>query len=151
MRIVLQRVHEADVTVDKEVVGKIEKGLVLFIGVAATDTQEDMRYVADKCATLRIFPDEQNKMNRSLIDINGEILAISQFTLLGDVSRGRRPSFINAADPAKGEKYYENFIEHLRNEHNLHVECGRFGAIMDIRIINDGPVTLVIDSKKPKQ
>jgi len=146
VRVVLQRVHEADVTVEESIIGKIDRGMVLLIGVAATDTEEDIHYVADKCATLRIFPDEQNKMNRSLVDINGGILAISQFTLLGDVSKGRRPSFINAADPEKGEKYYHLFIERLRT-HNLHVESGRFGAMMDIRLNNDGPVTLVIDSK----
>jgi D-tyrosyl-tRNA(Tyr) deacylase len=147
LRVVVQRVREADVSVEKKIIGKIGVGCVLLIGVAASDTEDDVRYVADKCATLRIFPDEHNKLNRSLIDVHGEILAISQFTLLGNVSRGRRPSFVDAADPEKGEKFYELFIEHLRVEHGLHVETGLFGAMMDIRLINDGPVTLVIDSK----
>jgi D-tyrosyl-tRNA(Tyr) deacylase len=146
VRVVLQRVREADVTVDNKVLGKIQKGLVLLIGVAATDTEEDIGYVADKCVMMRIFPDEDNKMNRSVIDVKGEILAISQFTLLGDVSRGRRPSFIDAAEPEKGEKYYDLFIKRLRT-HDLHVESGQFGAMMDVRLINDGPVTLVVDSK----
>ena len=143
----LQRVHEAHVTVDEKMIGKVGNGLVLFIGIAQTDTESDVNYTADKCAMLRVFADAENKMNRSVIDVNGEVLAISQFTLLGDITRGRRPSFIGAADPERGEMFYQMFVSRLR-EHELHVETGIFGAMMDVYLVNAGPVTLIIDSKR---
>ena len=146
MRVVLQRVSSAKVTIDNKVHGKIGKGLVLLIGVADRDTEEDVTYCVNKCAGMRIFEDENDKMNLSLLDIRGEILAISQFTLLGNTRKGRRPSFIEAADPQKGNDFYELFIK-LSKEKNIKVETGVFGAMMDVKLTNRGPVTIIIDSK----
>jgi len=146
LRVVVQRVRSASVIVDGIEVGKIGTGLVLLIGVAETDVEADLEYVANKCSELRIFQDNEGKMNRSVTEVGGEILSISQFTLLGDIRKGRRPSFIKAADPEKAEKYYKIFNELLINN-GIHVETGRFGAMMDVNLINDGPVTLVVDSK----
>ena len=146
MRVVLQRVSGARVTIDKNVRGKIGKGLVLLIGVAEVDTEEDVTYCVNKCADMRIFEDENDKMNLSLMDVGGEILAISQFTLLGNTRKGRRPSFIEAADPQKGNDFYELFIKLLK-EKNIKVETGVFGAMMDVELTNSGPVTIIIDSK----
>lgn len=146
MKVVVQRVSSAAVRVDGKEVGKIRNGLLLLIGVAEADTEADVEFVANKCSELRIFQDEGGKMNLSVQEVGGEILAISQFTLLGDTGKGRRPSFINAANPAKAEKYYENFIQLLINK-GLHVETGIFGAMMDVDLINTGPVTLIVDSK----
>lgn len=146
MRIVLQRVSGAQVTVDGKVYGKIEKGLVLLIGVANIDTEEDVTYCANKCAEMRIFQDENDKMNRSILEEQGEILAISQFTLLGNTRKGRRPSFIEAAQPQKGNEFYELFIKLLKDK-NIKVETGVFGAMMDVELVNSGPVTIIVDSK----
>ncbi|MHB2153040.1 D-aminoacyl-tRNA deacylase [Calditrichota bacterium GD2] len=146
MKVVVQRVKQASVKVDGKTVGQIGKGLLLLIGVDQKDDEEDITFVADKCVNLRIFEDEQGKMNRSLLEVGGEILAISQFTLLGDTRKGRRPSFINAADPQKGNAFYQKFIERLR-EHGVKVETGIFGAMMDVELLNYGPVTLIVESK----
>lgn len=146
MKVVVQRVKKASVSVDGQVVGQIGKGLMLLIGVAQEDTEADVEFVADKCVNLRIFEDEQGKMNRSLLEVGGEILAISQFTLLGDTRKGRRPSFIQAADPQKGNEFYQKFIERLRS-HGVKVETGIFGAMMDVELLNYGPVTLIVESK----
>ncbi len=146
MRVVVQRVSKACVKVDGAVVGQIGNGLVLLIGVAKEDTLSDIEFAANKCANLRIFEDSQDKMNRSLREVGGEVLAISQFTLLGDTRKGRRPSFINAADPEKGNMLYEYFIECLKQE-GIHVEKGIFGAMMDVDLTNRGPVTLIVESK----
>ena len=146
MKIVVQRVSSADVRVDGKEVGKISNGLLLLIGVAETDTEADIEYVANKCSELRIFEDKDGKMNLSVQKVEGEILAISQFTLLGDTRKGRRPSFIKAANPTKAENYYKKFNQILINN-GLHVETGIFGAMMDVSLVNDGPVTLIIDSK----
>ncbi|WP_456408977.1 D-aminoacyl-tRNA deacylase [Caldithrix abyssi] len=146
MKVVVQRVKQASVKVDGKTVGQIGKGLLLLIGVDQKDDEEDIAFVADKCVNLRIFEDEQGKMNRSLLEVGGEILAISQFTLLGDTRKGRRPSFINAADPQKGNAFYQKFIERLR-EHGVKVETGIFGAMMDVELLNYGPVTLIVESK----
>jgi D-tyrosyl-tRNA(Tyr) deacylase len=146
LRVVVQRVHSASVKVDNEEVGKIGSGLVLLIGIAETDTETDVEFVANKCSELRIFQDENEKMNRSVQDIGGAILAISQFTLLGETNKGRRPSFIKAANPKKAEKFYNFFNQILKNK-GLHVETGIFGAMMDVSLINAGPVTLIVDSK----
>lgn len=146
MKVVVQRVSEASVSVDGKIVGKIGTGLMLLIGIAAGDTTEDVDFVVNKCVNLRIFQDENGKMNHSLLDTNGAILAISQFTLLGNTQKGRRPSFIEAAPPEKGQKLYELFVEKLKS-FNIRVECGVFGAMMDVELINQGPVTLLIESK----
>jgi D-tyrosyl-tRNA(Tyr) deacylase len=146
LKVVVQRVSSAFVDVDGLRVGTIGMGLVLLVGIAETDSESDIEFVAKKCAELRIFEDEDEKMNRSLIDIKGEILSISQFTLLGETSKGRRPSFIRAAKPDKAEKYYTLFNQVLKNK-GLHVEKGVFGAMMDVTLTNAGPVTLIVESK----
>lgn len=147
MKVVVQRVRQASVEIDHQVVGKIGYGLVLLIGVAETDTIQDVEFVANKCGHLRIFPDNQGKMNRSVIEEKGEVLAISQFTLLADTRRGRRPSFIGAANPGKGEEFYMLFLNCLRKM-GLHVETGVFGAMMDVHLVNAGPVTVIVESKE---
>ncbi len=145
MRIVLQRVSGAQVTIENKVHGKIDKGLVLLIGVADADVEEDVTYCANKCTDMRIFEDENDKMNLSVLDVEGEILAISQFTLLGNTRKGRRPSFIDAANPQKGNDFYELFIKLLKDK-NIKVETGVFGAMMDVELTNSGPVTIIVDS-----
>lgn len=147
MRIVVQRVKEASVTVDNIVVGKIFKGLLVFVGVGHTDDDIDISYLVDKTLGLRIFQDKNDKMNLSVKDIGGELLIISQFTLYGDMRKGKRPSFTKSADPEKGEKIYMEYINKLKLS-KLKVETGIFGAHMDVKLTNDGPVTILIDSKK---
>lgn len=146
MRIVVQRSKAAKVTVGGEVIGQIEKGLVLLVGVTHDDKIEDAAYLADKIVNLRIFEDANEKMNMSLLDVGGEILSVSQFTLYGDCSNGRRPSFIKAARPEYAVEIYETFNRLLR-EKGVHVENGQFGAMMDVQLTNDGPVTLIVESK----
>ncbi|WP_010630302.1 D-aminoacyl-tRNA deacylase [Sporolactobacillus vineae] len=146
MRVVLQRVRQAAVTIHDEVVGRINGGLLLLVGIRTGDTEADVAYVADKVAVLRIFEDENGKMNRSIQDAGGAILSVSQFTLYGDVAHGRRPSFITAARPETAEPLYEAFNERLRAA-GLEVATGRFGADMQVSLVNDGPVTLIIESK----
>lgn len=146
MKIVVQRSKEAKVTVDGNIVGKIAKGFVLLVGVTHGDTEEDARYLADKIAHLRVFEDENEKMNHSLLDVGGEILSVSQFTLYGDCRKGRRPNFMEAAKPEHAERIYEAFNTFLR-EKGLTVETGQFGAMMDVELTNDGPVTLILESK----
>jgi D-aminoacyl-tRNA deacylase len=146
MRVVLQRSKEASVTVDGEVKGKIRSGAVLLVGITHEDTQEDARYVAEKIVNLRIFEDEEGKMNHSLLDVGGEILSISQFTLYGDVRKGRRPNFMNAAKPDHAVSIYDSFNALLEDK-GVRVETGVFGAMMDVKLTNDGPVTLMIESK----
>lgn len=146
MRVVVQRSKEAKVTVDGSVVGKIDKGLVLLVGVTHEDEEEDAVYLADKVANLRIFEDEEEKMNFSLLDVGGEILSVSQFTLYGDCRKGRRPNFMDAARPEHAEQIYEGFNRILRDK-GIKVETGKFGAMMDVQLTNDGPVTLILESK----
>lgn len=146
VRVVLQRVKEGQVTVEDEVVGKIKRGYVLLVGITHEDTEEDVAYIANKVANLRLFEDDDGKMNISVREIGGEILSISQFTLFADTRKGRRPSFTKAAKPADAKALYEQFNERLK-EFGLHVETGSFGAMMDVSLINDGPVTIQIDSK----
>ena len=146
MRAVVQRVKESSVSVDSDIVGKIGKGLVVLLGIAETDQPGDADFLADKIANLRIFEDENHKMNRSLLDIGGEMLVVSQFTLLGDCRKGRRPSFIQAAGPEKANGLYERFANRVRQK-GVTVETGQFRAMMDVTLINDGPVTLIVDSK----
>jgi len=146
MRVVLQRAKDASVTVNGEIVGKIANGFVLLIGVTHSDTEKDAEYLAEKIAGLRVFEDENGKMNLSLSDVEGEILSISQFTLYGDTRKGRRPNFMEAAKPDQANRVYEYFNTRLR-EKGFVVETGKFGEMMDVTFTNDGPVTLIIDSQ----
>lgn len=147
MRIIVQRVKEAHVKVDEQVVGSINKGLLVFLGVGALDDESDLEYMFNKLLGLRIFQDENDKMNLCLEDIGGELLVVSQFTLYGDVRKGRRPSFTESADPSMGEKFYEEFVDKCRAT-GIKVETGVFGADMEVSLVNDGPVTIMLDSKK---
>jgi D-tyrosyl-tRNA(Tyr) deacylase len=147
MRVVVQRSKAASVTVEGEITGQIQSGLVLLVGVTHEDRLEDASYLADKIVNLRIFEDENEKMNLSLLDVGGQILSISQFTLYGDCRKGRRPNFMEAAKPDHALELYEAFNSYLR-EKGIQVEVGRFGAMMDVALINDGPVTLIMDSNK---
>lgn len=147
MRSVIQRVTKAKVSVNEEVVGKIDNGLMILLGIEDNDEVKDIEYMVDKVINLRIFEDEDNKMNKSVIDTGGSILAVSQFTLLGDARKGRRPSFINAAQPEKATPLYELFIKKIK-EKNINIEQGIFGAEMQVELINDGPVTILLDSKR---
>ncbi|WP_142827745.1 D-aminoacyl-tRNA deacylase [Planococcus soli] len=146
MRVVLQRSKGASVTVEGDITGAISSGYVLLVGITHEDTEKDADYLAGKIAQLRLFEDEEGKMNRSILDNGGEILSISQFTLYGDVKKGRRPSFISAARPETAEPLWHAFNEALRG-HGLIVETGIFGAMMDVQLINDGPVTILVESK----
>jgi D-tyrosyl-tRNA(Tyr) deacylase len=145
MIVVLQRVNYGKVTVDSQVTGEIQKGYVLLVGVGRDDQEEDADYLAEKIKNLRVFNDEENKMNRSILDVGGEILSISQFTLYASTRKGRRPSFTKAADPEKGEKLYQYFNRKLQ-EHGLTVKTGIFGAMMKVELENDGPVTIILNS-----
>ena len=147
MRCVVQRVKKASVTVAGETVGKIGPGYMVLIGVRVEDTEKDVRYMADKVPNLRIFEDAEDKMNLSLKDVGGEILAVSQFTLYGDARGGRRPSFIAAARPEAANELYEQLVASWR-EQGIHVETGRFRTHMEVGLVNDGPVTILLDSMK---
>ena len=147
MRAVVQRVTRAKVTVDGETVGEIQKGLVILLGVARDDTERDVSYLANKIPSLRIFDDEQGKMNVSLKDCGGGVLIVSQFTLYGDVRRGLRPSWIDAAAPEIAQPLYELFCEELRKQISQ-VATGSFRAMMQVELINDGPVTILLDSRR---
>ena len=146
MKVLLQRVTEASVSVTDETVGSIGRGLVVFVGVAGGDADKDAQYLAQKMAGLRIFPDEAGKFNLSALDIKGELLVVSQFTLLADTRKGRRPSFIEAASPDQAERLFERFVEESRAT-GLKVETGRFQQYMQVEIHNDGPVTILLDSR----
>ena len=145
MRVCVQRVSEAGVQVDGQQVGKIGPGLLVLLGVGQEDTSREVTQLVDKIVNLRIFADQQEKMNLSLLDVEGEMLLISQFTLWGDCRKGRRPSFVQAADPQLAEPLYEQFAQEVRAQ-GVGVETGRFGAMMQVSLVNDGPVTLVIES-----
>lgn len=147
MRAVVQRVTEASVNVDGDIVGKINEGLLVFVGVGDEDGDKDLDYILDKIVGLRIFQDEQDKMNLSITDIKGELLIISQFTLYGDARKGKRPSFSKSGKPEIGEKYYNELISRTKKL-GIKTESGVFGAHMDISLINNGPVTILLDSKK---
>ena len=146
MRAVVQRVSRAQVTVDNQITGKIGRGLVVLVGVAHEDGQADIEYIASKVRELRIFPDENGRMNRSLGEAGGELLVVSQFTLMGDARKGRRPAFDAAADPDAARKTFEDLLERLRTAGK--VETGIFQAHMDVELTNDGPVTVLLDSKR---
>lgn len=146
MRAVIQRVKESSVVVKNRIVGKISAGLLVFLGVSTTDRLQDVEFLSDKIVNLRIFEDQNEKMNRSLLETGGEMLVVSQFTLMGDCRKGRRPSFIHAARPDEADRLYQSFVKRIQ-EKGIIVQTGRFRARMDVSLINDGPVTLIIESK----
>ncbi len=147
MRSVIQRVSRARVSVDGETTGEIGKGILVLLGVSSTDSEKDAFYLLEKTLNLRIFEDAGGKMNLSLLDIKGELLVVSQFTLYGDTRKGRRPSFIEAAAPVEANRLYEFFVAEARKQIER-VETGRFQAMMDVELVNDGPVTILLDSHK---
>ena len=147
MKVILQRVKEASVKVDKKTRERIGRGVCLLVGIEKGDSEEDVRFVANKIVDLRIFPDAEGKMNRSLVDIQGEVLAVSQFTLAGSIKKGRRPSFDNAEDPQRAEDLFNNFVAKIE-ERGIRVKKGDFGALMDVGLINDGPVTFIVEDRK---
>ena len=146
MKAVLQRVTSASVSVSGKMVGEINRGLVVLVGVASEDTERDAQYLAQKTANLRIFADEQGRFNLSALNVNGELLVVSQFTLLANTGKGRRPSFVSAAPPEQAEGLFEEFVVVVRNT-GLKVETGRFQQYMQVKIVNDGPVTILLDTK----
>jgi D-tyrosyl-tRNA(Tyr) deacylase len=145
MRVVVQRVSEANVTVDGDITGSINNGLLLLFGVHKNDTDEQLKWMCEKVLKLRVFPDEEGKMNKSVSDVKGGILVVSQFTLYGDAKKGTRPSYIEAARPEKAEPMYEQMIDYFKKHSDLNIQGGRFGAMMDVQLINDGPVTLILE------
>ena len=147
MRAVVQRVKSAKVKVNEETIGSIDHGILLLLGIEESDDDKDLEFMIEKVPNLRIFEDENGKMNKSLLDVDGSILVISQFTLLGDARKGRRPSFIAAAQPDKAIPMYEKYISKMK-EKNIVTKSGEFGADMQVELINDGPVTILLDSKK---
>lgn len=147
MRAIIQRVTRAQVTVDQELIGSISQGLLILLGVSVSDTPKEADYLLEKILNLRIFPDSQDKMNFSLLDIRGELLVVSQFTLYGDCRRGRRPSYTEAAPPNQAETLYNYFIDQAMLS-GIKVATGKFQAMMQVELINDGPVTILLDSQK---
>lgn len=147
MRAVVQRVKNASVEVDGKITGEIQKGLLILFGAEEGDTNEDMDYVVKKCVNLRIFCDEQDKMNLSVKDIDGEILAVSQFTLLAEIKHGNRPGFTRAMEPVAAEKMYDDFCQRCETATGKDVKRGIFGADMKVGLVNDGPVTIIVDSR----
>jgi D-aminoacyl-tRNA deacylase len=146
MKVVLQRSKNASVTVEGNITGEIDFGFVLLVGITHEDSEKEAAYIADKIVNLRVFEDEEGKMNHSLLDVKGSVLSISQFTLYGDCRNGRRPNFINAAKPSHAEAIYDHFNTLLK-EKGVKVETGVFGSMMDVQLINDGPVTIIVESK----
>ena len=145
MKIVVQRVKEASVTVDGKIAGQIERGLLLLVAVHRDDTEANMIWAADKCCRLRIFEDEQGKMNRSVMDMQGEILVVSQFTLYGELKKGTRPSFIASAGPEKAQKIYDDMLVYLKERMPGRISQGVFAAKMEVSLVNDGPVTIIVE------
>jgi D-tyrosyl-tRNA(Tyr) deacylase len=146
MRAVIQRVTESSVSVDGRTIGSIGRGLLILLGVGEGDSKKEADYLAEKIVNLRIFEDQDGKMNRSLLEVGGDILVVSQFTLLGDCRKGRRPSFVQAATPENANNLYEYFVEFTR-QRGVRVQTGEFGAMMAVSLVNDGPVTLIVESK----
>ncbi len=144
MKIVLQRVTRASVEVERKVVGEIGQGACLLVGIEKGDTQQEAQYLANKIVELRIFPDREGKMNLSLLDVQGGVLAVSQFTLAGSLKKGRRPSFDNAEEPEKAERLFRYFVDLIKQK-GVKVETGVFGALMEVRLVNDGPVTFILE------
>jgi D-tyrosyl-tRNA(Tyr) deacylase len=147
MRAVVQRVQRAEVRVKGEVIGRIGPGLVVLVGIAQTDSDADLKVLTEKIVNLRVFEDEQGKMNRSLLESGGQVLCVSQFTLYGDCRKGRRPSYDQAAGPEAARRLYDDFVAALR-AHGIPVATGQFQAMMEVELVNDGPVTLLLDSEK---
>ncbi len=147
MRIVIQRVREASVTVDKKIVSKIGCGFLILLGVETEDNDEDIAWLCGKVCKLRVFSDEEGAMNRSIIDVDGDVIVVSQFTLHASTKKGNRPSFIKAARPDVAIPLYQQFVQQLQKDLNKKVQTGTFGAMMDVSLVNDGPVTIIIDSK----
>ena len=147
MKAVIQRVKSASVSVDDKIIGEIATGFLILLGVEQSDTQDDLNYLVKKTVGLRIFKDDNKNMNLSIKDVGGEALVVSQFTLCADTNRGRRPSFIKAANPEEADSMYQQFCEQL-TMNNLSVQTGKFGAIMDVSLVNDGPVTIILDSRE---
>lgn len=147
MRVIVQRVSRAAVTVNEQITGEITDGLMLLVGVTHEDTADDAKWTADKISNLRIFEDDNEKLNLSVKDTGGSILSISQFTVYGDCKKGRRPNFMAAAKPDHATAVYEHFNRFLQEDHGLQVETGEFGAMMDVELVNHGPVTLIVESK----
>ena len=145
MKIIVQRVKEASVTVGNEITGDIEQGLLLLVGIHEDDTDDQLKWMCEKILKLRIFEDDEGKMNRSVSDVEGGILVVSQFTLYGDARKGTRPSFIAAARPEKAEPMYDQMIEYFQSNSSLNIQGGKFGAMMDVHLVNDGPVTLILE------
>ena len=147
MKAVIQRVKSASVSVDDKIIGEIATGFLILLGVEQSDTQDDLNYLVKKTIGLRIFKDDNKNMNLSIKDVGGEALVVSQFTLCADTGRGRRPSFIKAANPKEADSMYQQFCEQL-TMNNLSVQTGKFGAMMDVSLVNDGPVTIILDSRE---
>ncbi|MBO6523003.1 MAG: D-tyrosyl-tRNA(Tyr) deacylase [Balneolaceae bacterium] len=145
MKVVVQRVSSASVMVGNEITGVIEKGLLLLVGIHQDDTEQQMKWMCEKILKLRVFEDEDKKMNLSVTDVKGELLVVSQFTLYGDTKKGTRPSYIEAARPEKAEPMYEEMIQYFKDHSDLNIQTGKFGAMMDVKLINDGPVTLILE------
>ncbi len=145
MKVLIQRVIKASVSVENKVIGKIDKGILIFLGIAKSDTDKELNWMGDKVLKLRLFEDENGKMNKSIKDVKGDILVISQFTLYGDCKKGTRPSFTEAAGAEKGREYYEKFLKYLYDNFDGKVDSGEFGADMKVELINDGPVTLMVE------
>jgi len=145
MKVVLQRVRQAQVEVEKETIGKIGYGYLLLVGIGKGDDEATVEKMAKDILKLRVMADENGKMNKSVVDVGGEILAVSQFTLYADTSAGNRPSFIDAADTDKAERLYDYFVDQLREKSNLTIATGKFGTYMDVSLVNDGPVTIVLE------
>ena len=148
MRVVIQLVKQASVSVDEKVISEIQKGYLILLGIETEDTKEDINWLAGKIARLRIFGDENGAMNKSIIDVNGDLIVVSQFTLQAKTKKGNRPSFIKAARPEVAIPLYEKFVVQLEQELGKKIQTGEFGAMMDVALVNDGPVTILIDSKQ---
>ncbi|AMO20079.1 D-aminoacyl-tRNA deacylase [Flavobacterium columnare] len=147
MKVVIQRVSEASVTIENEIVAKIKQGLLIFVGIQDLDNQEDSTWLSSKIVNLRIFDDEEGVMNRSIKDINGEIIVVSQFTLYAQTKKGNRPSYIKASKPDVAIPLYESFVKQIETDLEKPIQTGRFGADMKVRLVNDGPVTILMDTK----
>jgi len=151
MRSVVQKVSQANVSINGDIVGEISTGLVVFVAVTMSDDEKVLKWMCNKIANLRVFPDDENKMNKSVIDVGGSVLIISNFTLYGDVRKGFRPNFMRSARPEVSEPLYDRMIDILKYDFSLNVQSGEFGAMMDVKLTNDGPVTVIIDKENESE